>query len=68
MLVDVEVKKKKVNAFEIGKNRIAKGKHHINTMVYRDYEGTFIMVKGVRIKIRYKIVNKKIVCVAEWGD
>ena len=37
-------------------------------MVYRDYEGTFIMVKGVRVKIKDKIIKNKIVYFAQWGD
>ena len=62
------MKRKEVNAFEIGKHRIKKENHHINTMVYRDYEGTFIMVKGVRVKIKDKIIKNKIVYFAQWGD
>ena len=57
---------KKINAFEIGKQRIEKDNHHINSMVYRDYEGTFIMVKGERIPITDKVVNKKRVYSARW--
>ena len=59
-------KHKKINAFEIGKQRIAKGNYHINSMVYRDYEGTFIMVKGKRIPITDKVINKRRVYSARW--
>lgn len=56
----------KINAFEIGKHRIKKGNHHINTMIYRDYEGTFLMCKGNRINVKDKVEKKKRVFYAEW--
>lgn len=55
------------DAFELGKKRIAKENHHINIMVYRDYVGTFILVKGKRIPVKDKIVNKRRVFFALWN-
>jgi len=45
--------RKKVKGIKQGKFRIVVNGQMINTQVYMDYEGRFIMVKGKRIKVNW---------------
>lgn len=51
---------KNTNSFCLGKKKIMFNGQNISINVYRDYDSTFILVKGVRYKVNDIKENKKI--------